>query len=123
MGRIAPHQHIMNLVRALPAVDVQNRLLRVRDTDLALAMLYMVEDERNTIIALAGPAKGGRVREALARLEHTRIRYDQYEQTAGIVIRMLQNTVPGSSLEAGKERRSYYRPTWRATGRNPPSSR
>lgn len=122
MQGTAPHQQILDLIRALPAVEVQNRLLRLRDTDLALAMLYMVEDQRKAVLAPAGPAKSARVREALARLEHTRIRYDQYEQTALAVVQVLRNGAPGTAPEGDTARGSYYRPT-RVTGKNPPSSR
>lgn len=132
--RIAPHQEILDLIRAMPVVDVQNRLLRIRDGDLALSMLYMVEMQRNLVISLAGSAKGSRVREALARLEHTRIRYDQYEQTAREVIRALKGATAahtnagsysgaesraGTGTGASTRQGSYFRPT----RRNPASYR
>lgn len=121
----APHQYILDLIRALSPVDAQNRLLRIRDADLALSMLYMVEFQRDQVFSLAGPGKSRRVRDVLARLEHTRIRYDQYASTAEMVIRALRTgSIPSTSggTSGGSERSgrpgapvrsggSYYRPT------------
>jgi hypothetical protein len=127
----APHQHLLDLIRALPPVDAQNRLLRVRDADLALSMLYMVEFQRDQVFALAGPGKSRRVREVLARLEHTRIRYDQYASTAERVIRALRtgatpDLTGGSDGSGAREAPirsggSYYRPT--RAGRSSRTSR
>lgn len=114
----APHRRILDILRAAPAAEVQNRLLRIPDTDLALSMIYMAEDERALVTRLTGPAKGARVRDVLSRLEHTRIRYDQYERTAQLVVDALMGSGTGSRSGDGPSgtgptggRGSYYRPS------------
>lgn len=98
----------------MPPVDVQNRLLRVPDTELALTLLYMDDADRNRILRATGTAKGRRVREALHRHEHTRILYAYYEQACLAVCAQLEDRLGGSSGGSGSRSRSgirtYYRP-------------
>lgn len=106
MKRPAPHQRILDLLRVIPAVDCQNRLMRVADKDLSLSLLYMSEGQRNRILSFVGAAKSQRVLAELRRHEHTRILYTQYEVAALVVAKVLQ----GGSAQAP---RSYYRPAGR----------
>ncbi len=117
-GGPAPHDELLDLIRALPTVDARNTIMRVRDTDLALCLIYMAPSQRERVIALAGPGKGRRVREALSRLLHTRILYQQYESTIREVILALNEGSTGGTgrtangrTETTGRRGSYYRPT------------
>lgn len=100
----APHKRILDLLRVLSPVDRQNRLLRVADRDLALAMLFMSEPERARLIACVGPGKGRRALQELERFQRSRLEYRLYETAAGVVARALE----GSGSVTGP--RSYYRP-------------
>lgn len=104
---ILPHRRILDLLRALPAVDCQNRLLRVSDRELAFSLLYMDNGERERVLSLIGGGKARRVSSELSRIERSRTDTRQYEIATSIVIRTLE----GGSTEAA---RSYYRPSRRA---------
>ncbi len=103
MKRPAPHNRILDLLRVIPAVDCQNRLMRVADKDLSLSLLYMSDEQRDRILTFVGAAKARRVLAELDRHRHTRILYAQYEVAAGVVAKVLQG---GSA----RSPRSYYRP-------------
>lgn len=100
----SPEQKILDLVRVLPAVDVQNRLMTVTDGDFAVAMLYMKDHERERLLGFVSTEKARRVREELRRNEHVRILYTQYEISAGTVIRILSGS---RGVQATKR---YFRP-------------
>lgn len=91
-------------MRAVPAVDAQNRLLRIGDKEIATSMLYMADYERDTVLALLGTTKAARVRQELERQQRSRIVYDHYETAVRVVIRALEGTRATAP-------RSYYRPT------------
>lgn len=100
----APHRRVLDLMRAIPAVDTQNRLLRIGDKELATSMIYMADHERESIFVVLGRTKGARVRQELERQQRSRIVYDHYETAVRVVIRALE----GARATAP---RSYYRPT------------
>ncbi|MFP4153061.1 MAG: hypothetical protein ACOC2V_04345 [Alkalispirochaeta sp.] len=104
----APHRRVLELIRALPAVDVQNRLLRVTDKEIATALLYMAEAERWSVLDLLGSAKRGRIIEEMTRQQRSRIEYSYYETAIRTVIRNLE----GANVQGA---RTYYRPR---TGRD-----
>ena len=100
---LAPQDRILGLVRLLPPVEAQNRLMRVPDQVLALALLYMVDRQRDYVVGFVGAGKAARVRQELRRNEHVRIAYEQYLGATRVVVRHLE----GGSVTAP---RSYFRP-------------
>jgi hypothetical protein len=102
----APHRRVLDLIQVLPAVDVQNRLLRVTDKEIATALLYMAEEERRRVLDLLGTVKGDRIREELTRQQRSRIEYGYYETAVRTVIRNLE----GANVRGT---RTYYRPSTR----------
>ncbi len=103
-AKTAPHRKIVELLRIIPAVDAQNRLLRLGDKELAMSLLYMAEREQNTVISLLGESKGRRVRDELERQSRSRVAAPYYEAAVRTVVRTLE----GAVVDAPK---SYYRPT------------
>jgi hypothetical protein len=99
----APHRKIVELLKAIPAVDAQNRLLRLGDKELAMSLLYMAEHEQRMVISLLGEAKGKRVSEELDRQLRSRVAAPYYEAAVRTVVRTLE----GAAVDAPK---SYYRP-------------
>ncbi len=95
---------ILDLVRAVPPVDVQNRLMTADDGALAMAMLYMGDMDREKILGFISRAKAERVREEVRRNDHVRILYSQYETAASTIIRKL------SGDRNVKSAKRYYRP-------------
>ncbi len=104
MRRVPLHQRILDLLRAIPAVDCQNRLMRVSDREIAFSLLFMEERDRDRILSLTGRVKAMRIREEVERIERSRYDYRQYEAATSLVIRAIE----GSTARAAK---SYYRPT------------
>ena len=100
----APHRKIVELLKAIPAVDAQNRLLRLGDKEIAMSLLYMAENEQKTVISLLGESKGRRVWDELERQIRSHVAAPYYEAAVRTVIRTLE----GATVDAPK---SYYRPT------------
>jgi hypothetical protein len=100
----APHRKIVDLLRILPAVDAQNRLLRLGDKELAISIMYMSEGEQNTVLSLVGAEKSRRVADELQRQTRSRVAKPYYEAAVRTVVRTLE----GASIDAP---RSYYRPS------------
>lgn len=103
MRRTAPHQRVLELIRSLDRVDVQNRLLRTSDKEIALSLIYMSDWQQDFVLEFLGTVKEARVRQELERYRHTRILYRQYEMAVHTVIRSLE----GGRLTGA---RVYYRP-------------
>lgn len=100
----APHTRILDLLRVLSPVERQNRLMRVADRDLALAMLFMSESERRQVLACVGGGKGRRALDELERFQRSRLEYRLYETASSVVARALAGSGTISTP------RSYYRP-------------
>jgi hypothetical protein len=104
MRQPSPGRRILDLLTALPRVDGQNRLLRVSDRDLALALLYMEGIDRDRVLDLVGTGKSSRVRLELDRIERSRVEYRHHEMAAALVARVLE----GSATRGAS---SFYRPS------------
>ena len=98
------NQRFLKLIRELEPVEAQNRLLRVADRELAIAMLYMEERERQELFAFLSPAKAKRVKEEYGFAERRAVRYDQYRVVIEGVITQLSRSGAGAPM------RSYLRP-------------
>lgn len=110
MRKIEAHRRLLDLVRVLDQITVQNRLMSAPDKDLALAMLYMTGFERDQILRRLSRQKRMRIHEELKRQEHTRILYDQYDRSIEWVIRHI------STDRRPERQRSYFRPSRRSGG-------
>ena len=91
-------------MRSLPSVDAHNRLMRMTDREIGLAMMYMDHADRNHLLALVPGLKARRVQDELALQERLTIRYDQYVAAVNHVVQMLQ------AGTGEKTFRSYLRP-------------
>lgn len=98
-----PDRRLLKLLRSLPASDVQNRLMRITDREIAVALLYLVDEERNYVLSFLGGAKKRRVEEEIEYTDRMRIRYPQYRIMIESVIEQLGGT-------GGGPVRSYLRP-------------
>jgi hypothetical protein len=56
-------RRIPALLRTIPAVDAHNRLMSVPDRTLALAVLYLGDQDRRDVLSRLSPPKAGRVTE------------------------------------------------------------
>ncbi|TVR55096.1 MAG: hypothetical protein EA426_15845 [Spirochaetaceae bacterium] len=111
MGIPRPDQTIIALIGRMRRVDAQNILLRVPDTEFAVALLHMNDDVRDYVLNLAGAAKAERVRQVIERHRHTRISYESYLAAAERMIRRLSTESAASATPSDAiQRRSYYRP-------------
>lgn len=103
MARVPPHQRVLDTLRALDPPTAQNRLLRVADRDLALAMIYMSDWQHDFVLRFVGGSKGDRVRQELDRYLHVRVTYEQHLIAVDTVARVAEG-------RSAPTVRAYYRP-------------
>ena len=104
-GVSSPNDALVRLLRALPPVAVQNRLMRVSDREIALSMMYMQDADRSLVFSRLAARKVARLREELTLHARLRITYEQYRRAVESVVEALQGEKRGEGL------RSYIRPT------------
>lgn len=103
MTKFSPDQRLFQLLISLPPQDVQNRLMRITDREIAISTIYMEDRERNVLLGFLGQVKRERVRQEIAYVEHLRLRYPQYQAVIEQVIAVVSGRSDGSV-------RSYIRP-------------
>jgi flagellar motor switch protein FliG len=96
-------RQLLSYMRTLPGTELQNRLMRLSDRDIALALLNLEESEREYVLSYLGNRKKERVREELSYIRVKRIRYDQYK-------RAMQRVLETFRRGGGSDRRGYVRP-------------
>lgn len=103
MPKLSPDQRLFHLLISLPPQDVQNRLMRITDREIAISTIYMGDRERNVLLGFLGHVKRERVMQEIAYVEHLRLRYPQYQAVIEQVIAVVSGRRDGSV-------RSYIRP-------------
>jgi len=83
---------------------LQNRLMRIPDREMALAMMYMEDTDRLYIFSKLSSAKARRIREEIGHNKGVHITYDQYKKTISHVIAGL------SGRPKTEKMKSYLRP-------------
>ncbi len=99
-----PYRTILDLLRVLPAVDCQNRLMSVSDRDLSMALIYASDGECDQVLSHIGGGKAHRVRLEIARCRRSRTQRLHHETAVAVVVKTLQ----GARVTTPK---SYYRPS------------
>lgn len=95
---------ILKLVKAMNPIEVHNRLMKASDRNIALALLYLENDERNRILSCLSAGKARRVRDELALNERRRIAGQHYRLAYEDVLQFLRQQNKKESLK------SYVRP-------------
>ncbi|NBC29522.1 MAG: hypothetical protein GVY29_05965 [Spirochaetes bacterium] len=99
------HAEILaRVLKKLPPVVVQNRLMATSDRDVALSLLYFNDEEREPILSAVSTAKKRRIQEEIVLQERLRISRKHYETAVSQLIAALQQNTPRQS------QRSYIRP-------------
>ncbi len=98
-----PDRRLLKLLRLLPPAEVQNRLMRMSDREIAVSLLYLVREERNFLLSFLGGEKRRRVEEEIIYTDKMRIRYPQYRT-------MIENVIEQLSGSAKGPLRSYLKP-------------
>lgn len=99
------HAEILaRIVKKLPPVIVQNRLMATSDRDVALALLYFSDEEREPVLSAVSKAKKRRIQEEIVLQERLRISRKHYELAVSRLIAALQQNT------AQQSQRSYIRP-------------
>ena len=111
LGAVTPNQRLLDAFRALSPTDRQNRLMRIGDREIALAMMYMKEPDRASLLSCLGAEKVRRVRDELRLHERLSIRYDDYLVAVSHVRKNLQSTAGKAVIG------SYLRPRGRSGSR------
>jgi len=104
MERRARQKRLIELVRALPAVQVQNRLMACTDRDIALSLAGTTSEEEASVLVHLARRKADRVREELALEERRRVDEKHIVYSLDLLIASLL----GDRVMTG--RRSYVRP-------------
>ncbi len=101
---MTPNDQLLALVRGLTPVERQNRLSRIGDREIALAMLYMRDPDRTMVLSHLPPAKTRRIREELRLHTRLRITYADYLKAVELVSHGVSGSRGRGSLG------SYLRP-------------
>ena len=95
---------LQRLLAKLPKVVVQNRLMATSDRDIALALLYFSNTDREAVLSAVSRAKRARVEDEILLQKRLRISRKHYEMAvAGLIRALEQNSAQSSS-------RGYLRP-------------
>ena len=78
--------------------------MRIADRELAVAMMFMDDPERERLLLLLSPSKAGRIREELVIQKHIAVSYDQYLAMVDHAVRAMKSEGRTESLG------SYLRP-------------
>ncbi len=98
------NDRLIERIRRLPKVQVQNTLMRLTDREIALSMRFMEDRDRSFVFSLLPGGKADRIREELKLHTRLRITMDQYQRVVG----SLQQQLAGTG--ARESTRSYIRP-------------
>lgn len=107
---VFPERELARLLVALPRIEIQNRLLKVRDRELALAMQNLGEAERSRVYAAVSPEKTKRLNEELSMVRRLRVRREDQLEAVLRVIAVLEGLPYTEVLH------SYIRPRSRKPG-------
>ncbi len=109
---MTPNQRFVRVLQEMPHVERQNRLMSISDREIAVAMMYMEDRDRNRVLAVLSPVKSRRIQEELRLHERLTIQYDDYVKAVQEVMRRLESGQQKSRFK------SYLRPR-----RNVPGTR
>jgi hypothetical protein len=98
-------EELIRAAMALSPVERQNRMMRVGDREIALAMLFLGEAEQNLLLDCLSPAKRARVRDELSLQKRLRIRRELQQEALGRLIHAL-----GAERGSAAASRGYLRP-------------
>jgi len=96
-------RQLLRYMRTLTGTEIQNRLMRLADRDIALSVLHLEEEEQSFVISFLGKTKRERVQQELSYIRRMRIQYDQYRSA-------MQRVLDTFRKGGGSSRRSYIRP-------------
>ncbi len=116
-GMIDYTKRLLQLGRALTAVERQNRLMATPDRELALSMMYMNDDDRKEFLSVVSSAKRRRIEEELRLESRLVIRNEHFRRAIETVIGRLGHAAqeeggqgPDSPSGQPPPLRSYLRP-------------
>lgn len=98
-----PDKVLADILHSGTHADIQNRLLRISDRELAISMLYLSEKEESFLYSFLPPIKQTRIKQEQVYVKSLHLRYPQYRTVIDDVILRLQG-VSGGGI------RSYVRP-------------
>jgi len=98
-----PDQVLTDLIHKGPFAKVQNILMRISDRELAISMLYLLEENETFMLSFLSEVKQDRIKQEQVYLKGLNLRYPQYRTVIDDVILRLQGMSGGGI-------RSYVRP-------------
>lgn len=104
--RSSPERRLLELLSALGRTEASNRLMHRSDRELAISVLSMDRENRETLLSYLGSAKRDRVVEELRFVERLGLRYMDYR-------RAVEGVILDVSEGGNDTLRSYIRPRGR----------
>ena len=98
------NDRLVQILRGISPVQVQNTLMRRNDREIALAMSRMVEDDREFALSHLPKAKAQRIREEITYQKRLKVTEEQYER----IVESLINVLSGGNERGATQ--SYIRP-------------
>ena len=98
-----PDEALAEILHSGTYADIQNRLMRISDRELAISMLYLSEKAEAFLFSFLPPVKQTRIKQEQIYVESLHLRYPQYRTVIDDVILRLQGL-------SGEGIRSYVRP-------------
>lgn len=94
----------LSLLRNMTHVTTQNKLMACTDREIAAAMLYMDDVNREYVFSFLARSKEERIKEEIRLLKKTRITNEQYRK----ILSRLTKHINGEG--SGPQQRSYFKP-------------
>ena len=108
-ARMTPNDKLLKIIHDSRGTDLNNKLMRITDRELALSMMYMEQRDREAIFDLLSTGKVKRIREELSLHDRLQIRYAHYRTAIDHVIQILNHEKKSYSLKSYLKPRHYRR--------------
>jgi hypothetical protein len=95
---------LLSILRNMTHVDAQNKLMACTDREIAVAILYMNDDNREFIFTFLAQSKIERINEEIKVLKKKKITDERYRK---IITRLIKHLKGEGSDPRG---RSYFKP-------------
>jgi Mg/Co/Ni transporter MgtE len=101
---LSPEGRLLEVLKLLSPVDIQNRLLSLTDREFGTALLFLTDAERSRLLSYTSGSKQRRVVEEYHLQDRRQLTYKQYEQIMDQVLRKISGGRRDQNI------RSYIRP-------------
>ncbi|MCW8966313.1 MAG: hypothetical protein OQK82_06475 [Candidatus Pacearchaeota archaeon] len=98
------YDRLVSIIRSTAYEHAQNKLMACSDREIAIALLYTKDEEKDFIFSLIAKSKSMRIKEELRLLKRVKVTYEQYTLIISMLIKRFEGN--GERLQS----RSYLKP-------------